>query len=307
MRQYEIAAFAQAWEMLCSCPGSPFDAKFCCMETSGFPLDQYLERIGLGRPPHPDEDGLKDLHSAQAFSIPFENFDIHLGRTISLEPGDLVAKMIHRRRGGYCFELNGLLGLALKALGFKMRPLTARVHYGRTDPGARTHEVLIVTISGREWLADCGFGGPGLRLPMPAVPDRVEEHFGARYRLRRDPRYGAVLQKESAGDFVDLYSFNVHEMTLDIDLEMANHFTSTWPSSIFRLSRMCALPKPWGRVTLSDMELAIHNAEGVVRRILPPGPAYLEAVTEHFGLRLDARYEDLAPLKAISRDREPEL
>jgi N-hydroxyarylamine O-acetyltransferase len=192
------------------------------------------------------------------------------------------------------------LNLALKALGFDVRPLTARVHYGRTGPGARTHEVLIVTISGREWLADCGFGGPGLRLPMPAVPDRVEEHFGARYRLRHDPRYGAVLQKESAGVFVDLYSYNVHELTLDIDLEMANHFTSTWPSSIFRLSRMCALPKPWGRVTLSDMELAIHNAEEVVRRILPPGPAYLEAVTEHFGLRLDARYEDLAPLKPIS-------
>ncbi len=284
-----------------SCPGSPFDAKFCCMGTKGFPLDQYLERIGLSGPPRPDEDGLKDLHAAQAFSIPFENFDIHLGRAICLEPDGLVAKIIHRRRGGYCFELNGLLGLALKALGFDVRPLTARVLYGRRDPGARTHEVLIVTLSGREWLADCGFGGPGLRLPMPVVADRVEEHYGERYRLRGDPRFGTVLQKESAGDFVDLYAFNGHELTLDIDIEMANHFTSTWPASVFRLFRMCALPKPWGRITLNGMELAIHNSEGTVRRTLPHGPVYLEAVAEHFGIRLDAAYEDLAPLNLIHR------
>lgn len=266
------------------------------MKATGFPLLQYLGRIGLSKVPSPDEQGLREVHAAQAFSIPFENFDIHLGRTISLKPEDLVSKIIHQHRGGYCFELNGIFRLALESLGFTVRPHMARVLYGRMDPGARTHQVLIVTISGRKWLADSGFGGPGLRLPLPLIPDRIEEQHGERYRLRRDPNFGMVLQKEGKDAFVDLYVFNEDELTLDIDVDMANHFTSTWPASIFRLHRMCSLPKSWGRMTLSDMELTIYRDGQSNSRTLPPGPQYLAAIAEHFGINLDAAYEDLAPL-----------
>jgi N-hydroxyarylamine O-acetyltransferase len=77
------------------------------MDKTEFPLEQYLERIGLIKPPDPDESGLKELHAAQAFSIPFENFDIHLGRAISLKPKDLVAKMIHQRRGDALSRMAG--------------------------------------------------------------------------------------------------------------------------------------------------------------------------------------------------------
>jgi N-hydroxyarylamine O-acetyltransferase len=83
------------------------------MNEPGFPLAEYLDRIGLNEIPKPDEDGLHKVHAAQAFSIPFENFDIHLGRTISLESGNLISKLIHQRRGGCCFELNGIFHLAL--------------------------------------------------------------------------------------------------------------------------------------------------------------------------------------------------
>lgn len=268
------------------------------MTSTDFPLNEYLARIGLSHAPEPDELGLRQVHVAQAFSIPFENFDIHLGRTISLQPHHLAAKLIRRSRGGYCFELNGLLHLALKSMGIAVRPRLARVLYRRQDPGARTHEVLIVTVSGREWIADVGFGGPGLREPILLVPGRIAEQYGESYRLRRDPQYGMVLQKKTGDSFIDLYSFNEDEATLDIDIEMANHFTSTWPSSIFRLQRMCALPAPWGRVTLSDMELTIHRDGQAAMRTLPPGPQYMAALAEHFGIDLDARYEDLAPLNS---------
>jgi len=263
------------------------------MKPPEFPLEQYLARIGLNRVPEPDERGLRQVHVAQAFSIPFENFDIHLGRTISLNPEHLVAKLLRRRRGGYCFELNGLLRLALKSLGFAVRSQLARVFYRRPDPGARTHEVLIVTVSGREWLADLGFGGPGLREPMPLVPDHVAEQYGDLYRLRRDPQYGMFLQKRAEDGFTDLYAFDENEVSLDVDIEMANHFTSTWPESIFRLHRMCALPTPWGRAALSDMELTIHRDGQITSRTLPPGTPYIAAIAENFGIDLDARYEDL--------------
>lgn len=105
-----------------------------------------------------------------------------------------------------------------------------------------------------------------------------------------------MLQKESNKVFIDLYAFE-ERLTMDIDIEMANHFTSTWPESIFRLHRMCALPKPWGRVTLSDMELVIHGNGQRIAQILPPGPKYMAALFQHFGLKIVAVYEDLIPPK----------
>jgi N-hydroxyarylamine O-acetyltransferase len=264
------------------------------MITENFPLVEYLARIGLKESPKISSEGLQELHAAQAFSIPFENLDILLGRTLSLAPEDLYAKLIHQRRGGYCFELNGLLCLALKSLGFTVQPLLARVLYGLPNPSAHTHEVLIVTIEGNEWLADVGFGGPGLCLPVPIIADQVTEQYGESYRLKRDPDYGMILQKvDRENSYFDLYCFHAKERTLDVDIEMANHYTSTWPGSIFRLLRMCALRQPWGRVTLSDMDLTIYRGGQSTRTVLPPGPEYLAALSEHLGIQLDARYEDL--------------
>lgn len=266
------------------------------MNAIAFPLSRYLKRIGLSKTPTPNKEGLHEVHAGQAFSIPFENLDIHLGRTISLSPGTLISKLIDARRGGYCFELNGIFALALNSLGFRVQPLLARVIYGREEFGARTHQVLIVTVSGRKWLADCGFGGPGLRLPISIVPDQIQEQYGDRFRLRLDPKWGMVLQKEINRVFTELYVFNEEERTTDADIEMANHFTSTWQFSIFRLRRMCSLHGSWGRVTLSDMDLTIHRDGNSKKRTLQPGRQYMEAIEEHFGIRLNAAYEELASL-----------
>jgi N-hydroxyarylamine O-acetyltransferase len=236
------------------------------------------------------------MHSAQVFSIPFENIDIHLGRPISLNPQDLLAKVLDRKRGGYCFELNGIFLMALKALGFKAFPQMARVLYGRRVPGPRTHEVLIVSLSGQEWLADTGFGGPGLREPIPMIPDHTFEQYGESYRLRPDAALGMVLQKKTKEVFLDLYSFNENELTLESDIETGNHYTSTSPASIFRRQRMCSLPQPWGRTTLTDLELTIHRSGQSTNLMLEPGPAYITALARHFGIEVDAKYEDLTPL-----------
>jgi N-hydroxyarylamine O-acetyltransferase len=269
------------------------------MDMKDFPLSQYLARIGLSKVPDCSEEGLREVHAGQAFSIPFENLDIHLQRAISLEPEDLTSKIIDRRRGGYCFEHNGVLYLALKSMGFKVRRQLARVVYNRTEPGARTHQVLIVTISGQDWLADTGFGGPGLRVPLPMIPDEIQEQYGERFCLRRDSRYGMMLQKESNDTLVNLYVFDENELTLDMDIEMANHFTSSWRSSIFLMHRMCSLQKSWGRVTLSDMELTIHRDGQSLSRTLRPGPQYMDAIEEYFGISLNAVYTDFVSLNRI--------
>ena len=73
---------------------------------------------------------------------------------------------------------------------------------------------------------------------------------------------------------------------------------ATWPLSFFRLHRMCALHKTWGRITLFDREITVHRNGHSVKRNLPPGRPYLEAIEEHFGIRLNAAYEDFAPLSS---------
>jgi N-hydroxyarylamine O-acetyltransferase len=259
-----------------------------------FPLSQYLDRIGLNTIPEAGVEGLCEVHAAHAFSIPFENLDILLGRTITLAPEQLVLKIIHQRRGGYCFELNGILHLALKSLGFTVRPLLARVLYGLSTPSAHTHEVLIVTIDGKDWLADVGFGGPGLCLPLPIVADRVFEQHGERYRLQHNRKYRMILQREiDDKSYLDLYCFHMEDLTLEADIEMSNHFTSTWPQSIFRLHPMCSLRQPWGRTTLMDRDLTVYRDGQSATEVLPEGPQYLAALEKHFGIHLNATYEEL--------------
>lgn len=261
------------------------------MNPADFPIDRYLEKIGLADMPQADEAGLQAIHAAQVFSIPFENLDIHLGRPILLKHEDLTDKIINRKRGGYCFELNEMLRIALKSIGFKVRPILARVLYQRTEPGPLTHEGLIVTISGRDWFCDVGFGRPGLRSPLPLVPNRIFEQYGERFRLQRSPDGGWTLQEETEKGFADLYTF-LDLPVLDIDIEMSNHFTSTWPASMFRLHRMCALAKPTGRITLLDMELTHHEDGRVQRKTLQAGPEYMDALLECFGIDLQSKYED---------------
>jgi N-hydroxyarylamine O-acetyltransferase len=146
---------------------------------SSIDLDAYLARVGLSAAPGVDENGLRELHDAQFHSIPFENLDIHLGREILLDPESLSKKLVGKLRGGYCFELNGLLLLAMNALGFTARPLLARVHLG-DSPTSLTHQISLVSLEGRDWIVDAGFGAGGPRRPYLLKSGRTTEQGNPR-------------------------------------------------------------------------------------------------------------------------------
>jgi N-hydroxyarylamine O-acetyltransferase len=260
-------------------PGIPFD------------LEAYLRRVGLDAPPRPNEAGLRALHDAQFHAVPFENLDIQLGRGISLDEARLVAKLVHRRRGGYCFELNGLMLLALGALGFVARPLLARVHLG-PSPSGRTHQLSLVDLGGRLWILDVGFGAGGLRAPLPLEPGVVDEgpHWADRL-VERDP-WGYLMQTREGGEWKDSYSFDLSVVT-EADRAVGNHFTSTSTASHFVTSRVASLPTPDGRVSLRDFTLTTLQRGESRTRSVAPGPAYLEELRATFGIELDATYGDL--------------
>ncbi len=259
---------------------------------SSFDLDRYLERTGISQLPATAEERLREIHTRQALTVPFENFDIHMGRPISVIQSDVEKKIVENRRGGYCYELNTLLIAALRSAGLEVQPRMARVLFGRTGPSARSHLVLEVTASGRMWLADVGFGGPGLFEPMPLEPGYESVQAGSRYRLRRDS-YGMLLERSAGETWMPIYVF-ADEPCLPEDIEMSNHFTSTFPGSPFRRMRMCAIHRPWGKATLMDYNVTLTRHDGTSESIrLKPGPEYLSALETHFGLNLGVSYDSL--------------
>lgn len=266
------------------------------MTSDRFDLEAYLSRIECPDVPAPDEDGLRALHHGQFFNISFENFDIQLGRGINLDPERLFDKLVARRRGGYCFELNGLLLMALRALGFQSRPLLARVHL-ETPPSGRTHQLNLVELEGRSWIIDAGFGAGGLRCPMPLDTDRTEEGVGWGFRLRQQAPWGFMMQTREKEQWKDSYSFDLSHV-IPSDIAVGNHYTSTSPHSHFVTSRIASIPHPTGRTSIRDFTLTRIDESGQTTDEIPAGPSYLETLASCFHIELDADYDDLRRLDA---------
>ncbi len=203
------------------------------MEPGSLDLDAYLERIACAGKRTPSASALESLHLAHLAAIPFENIDVRLGRSIRLDLESLQAKLVKGGRGGYCFEQNTLFAAALRALGFDVETLEARVRPpGATATLPRTHMLLRV-VSGRvPVLADVGFGGDGPMLPVPLDGSVSEQPEGA-YRVETEPSGAHVLRRRWRDEWRDLYAFSLTP-ALAVDFEVGNHYTSTHPGSVFR-------------------------------------------------------------------------
>ena len=236
------------------------------MNPSAADLAAYLERIDQRVPLRPDYATLATLHLAHASHIPFENLDVLAGRTIRLDLASLQAKLVAGGRGGYCFEHNLLFAAMLRRLGFPVRQLAARVRYRTTRLLPRTHMLLLVEADGGDWLADVGFGGEGLLLPVPFGSEAEVRHFAWTYRLRAaDGEW--LLQSGRAGGWQDLYSFTLEEQQ-QVDYEMANHYVSTHPDSRFLHTLTVQLPTPEGRHILIDRDYIVDRGATATQRTL---------------------------------------
>lgn len=265
------------------------------MGSCDFDLDAYLQRINFNGPTHVSPDTLANLHYAHFHAIPFENFDILLGRGIDLDPQVVFNKLVNKKRGGYCFELNGLFLLALLSLGFKARALLARVHLTGT-PSGRGHQLELISIEGRDFLADVGFGMNSPRTPIPMELDRQVTTEGVTIRLTDGGHFGIMLQALENGKWKDLYSFDLGYV-FPADIAYGNHYTSTHPNAFFTYSRVAARPFPGGGITLLDRTLKIVTREKEEEQVLSDDPSYLDVLKTHFSIELDASYDDLRPLQ----------
>jgi N-hydroxyarylamine O-acetyltransferase len=253
-----------------------------------FDLDIYLERIGIERP-GPDPDGLARLQETQLRGLVFENIDPFLGRIPDLSPQAQWDKLILARRGGYCFELNGMFARALSALGFEFRPILARV-LQRAPDSARTHLAFVVTIDGEEWLADTGFGGPGALRPLRIEPDLVQSDPRGRYRFKSvDGEH--LLEREEEGRWLPLFQFDRARVS-PLDIEAANVVCATWKMAPFPNNLMMARHAPDRRVSLFNRHMKIEMGGAVEERTITDHAMLEEVLRGEFALQLEGAMID---------------
>lgn len=233
-------------------------------------LDAYFRRIGYAGAREPTLDTLAALHLCHAQSIAFENLDPLLGRPVLLDAPALERKLVHDRRGGYCYEQNLLFGHVLKALGFHVTGLAARVlwtYYPEDAITARTHQLLRVELADGPYVVDVGFGGQTLTGPLRLGPDLEQATPHEPFRLATAGE-GFRMQCKIGAAWKTLYRFDLQEQ-FQPDYEILNYYAATHPASRFVRTLMAARPATGCRYALFNDQLAVHHLGGPTeRRIL---------------------------------------
>jgi N-hydroxyarylamine O-acetyltransferase len=248
----------------------------------------YLARIGATAPESPTLGALASLHRAHLLAVPFESLDISLGRPIRLDRAALLAKVVDARRGGYCYELNGLFALLLRSLGYAVDLVSARV---ATAAGGLTDDfdhLALVVAGGRleePVLADVGFGD-GFVEPLP-LRDGVERRERGRLvgLVRRDDTWVSRVRRDCE-DWRDGFVFTTTPHPLS-DFAARNEWQQTSPDSHFTRSRLASVLTPTGRATLSGNRLITTTQGRREETELADEEAVRAALADHFGIVLD--------------------
>ena len=264
-------------------------------------VDAYLRRIGYRGGREPTAANLAALAKAHRLAVPYETLDLWRRRPTTLALDGLYDKVVVRRRGGYCFELNGLFAALLAELGYAVREYFGRWHLGESAPGVprRCHRVVCVAIRGApNQLVDVGIGLPLMFSPLDFVFALPQVRDGRSYRVVRDPLLGCAVEVLQGRDWARLFSFDTAPQ-LPVDFEYAHWWCQTHPDSGY-------LAGPWvyrplaggGAVSVSREEnpqrpgtgeKALVRARfdgrgGVTRRVLEDEAALAAALKEDFGI-----------------------
>jgi N-hydroxyarylamine O-acetyltransferase len=229
-----------------------------------------------------DAATVRRLHRAHQIAVPFENLSIHLPEPISLEENDLVDKIVRRRRGGFCYELNGLFALLLEAFGARVTRVAARVYGDEGLSPPFDHLALIVRPADGSgpWLADVGFGR---HSDYPLLLDR---------RAGQDDPAGVFLLADAPGGDLDVlrdgrpqYRIELRERAL-ADFVPTCWWQQTSPQSHFTAGTVCSRLTEDGRVSISGRTLIQTNGAARTERQLDGDDALLAAYRDHFGITL---------------------
>lgn len=247
-------------------------------------ISDYLQRIGYTGGREPMAETLRHLHHAHMLSVPFENLDISLGRKIICQEEGFLRKIIERRRGGFCYELNGAFAALLRELGFRVTLLSARVprEDGSSSPEF-DHLALRIDLE-EPWLADVGFGDL-FNEPLQLRIGGEQEQDGRRFRILEQHGRLQLDRTEPGGRWKPQYSFTLVPRHLEEFAPMC-HYHQTSPESPFTRKKVCSMATTDGRITVSDRRLIITRNGEKQERLLNSEDEWKTTLQKHFGVIL---------------------
>jgi N-hydroxyarylamine O-acetyltransferase len=255
-------------------------------------INAYLERIDYHGSLEPDAESLRALQVAHLLAVPFENLSIHAGQPIILDDDALFTKIVANRRGGFCYEANGLFAALLRALGFEVAMLSAQVANAEGEFGPDfDHMTLLVTLRdsadfSQRWLVDVGFGDSFLEPLL--LDERGEQGQGSRaYQIVSDGAHLVLMQRDEGDQWKALYLFTLQPYGYADYAEMCRYH-QTSPESHFTRSRICSRATEDGRITLSDMRFITTSRSGADQtrneRTLQSEAEYADVLRKQFGI-----------------------
>jgi N-hydroxyarylamine O-acetyltransferase len=254
-------------------------------------IKAYLERINYHGSLAPTAESLRELQVAHLLAVPFENLSIHAGQPIVLEDDALFSKIVENKRGGFCYEANGLFAALLRALGFEVAMLSAQVANAEGKFGPNfDHMALMVSPPGstdQRWLVDVGFGDSFLEPLL--LDERGEQVQGSRaYRILSNDTHLTLERRDQGDEWKAQYRFTLQAYSYADYAEMCRYH-QTSPQSHFTRSRICSRATEEGRITLTEMRFitttSVSGAEQVRHeRAVRSEDEYAAILREHFGI-----------------------
>ena len=259
-------------------------------------VEEYLKRIEYTGSTECSLANLTELQETHVHTVPYENLDIVEGREVSLAPECIYDKIVTRRRGGYCFELNGLFSWLLSQLGYK--PIE---FFGRWLKGEelaippRRHRICKVIMDGQPYICDVGVGMNAPRHPLVFEEGLEQKQGNETYRIISHEKLIWVVQELEKGEWGNLYSFT-EDIAQPIDFFMPHYYCTTHPESIFLNLTMVYIRTREGRNTIADVldpvtgekmrEFRIFKGDKVESFIPRFDHQWQEGLKTYFGIEL---------------------
>jgi len=226
---------------------------------------QYLNRIQYHGPIRPDFTTLETLLLQHSFTVPFENIDIQTGKPIRLDHAHFFEKIVARRRGGYCYEINGLFYWLLSQFGFDTQLISGGVVNGKSAGREFDHLAILVLLNDKRWLVDAGYGDFSLK-PLALQPGVVQSDGRNQYMIEESTFNGekcllASKWNSKKQQFQPEYYFTTSPREL-VDFSVMNEYQQLSPQSHFTQNLICSLPSPQGRTSIINNKLVLTGPDG---------------------------------------------
>ena len=246
-------------------------------------LQALFERIGYTEG-GTDTERLIRLHRTYATHVPFENLDVYNDKDISLKTEDLFDKIVNRRRGGYCFEMNGFFCAILREMGFPAYGVQTRLSRDGKTFGGYLHRMNLTEADGVRYICDVGYGGDCFIRPLRLEYDVPQTRHGMVFRVvpGTTPEVEYTVQIKRGEVFQDLMGF-IDRPALDEDFTVNNYYVNRNPASVFRKMLMINRFTDDGRASLANLNLTLATPAGIERREVP-WEELPEVLQKHFGL-----------------------